>query len=121
MSAVFVSAGDLMARRTRSVNPLQYPDEVFELHSIPAFDRGEPDIQAGSNIGSSKQVIQPGDVMISKIVPHIRRASIVGPAGQHRQIASGEWIVFRSDSIHPPYLRQFLVSDVFHRQFKATV
>ena len=121
MKAVFVELGELMARRNGSVNPAKFVDEEFELHSIPAFDAGRPDFVNGSQIGSSKQVVQPNDVMISKIVPHIRRASVVGPASGRRQIASGEWIVFRSERIFPNYLRQVLVSNDFNAKFMRTV
>nr|WP_186353107.1 restriction endonuclease subunit S [Pseudomonas gessardii] len=111
----------LMARRNGSVNPAKFLDEEFELHSIPAFDAGRPDFVNGSQIGSSKQVVQPNDVMISKIVPHIRRASVVGASSGRRQIASGEWIVFRSERVFPNYLRQVLVSDDFNAKFMNTV
>ena len=121
MSWPTVEAGTLMARRNGSVNPANYPDEIFELHSIPAFDAGKPEITCGKNIGSSKQIVQPNDVMISKIVPHIRRATVVGDVSDYRKIASGEWIVFRSDQFYPNYLRHFLISDIFHSQFMATV
>ena len=121
MTAILVEAGELMARRNGSVNPVNFSDEVFELHSIPAFDAGRPDILVGSKIGSSKQIVQSNDVMISKIVPHIRRASVVGAASGKRQIASGEWIVFRSDRVFPHYLRHFLMSDEFNAQFMSTV
>ena len=36
-------------------------------------------------------------------------------------IASGDWIVFRSKRVHPPYLRQVLVGNPFHAEFMATV
>ncbi len=36
-------------------------------------------------------------------------------------IGSGEWIVFRDDSVYPPYLRQLLTSDWFHPEFMRTV
>jgi type I restriction enzyme, S subunit len=117
----FVEIGELMARRNGSVNPANFPEEVFELHSIPAFDAGAPDIVPGRQIGSSKQIVQPNDVLISKIVPHIRRASIVGQSSGLRQIASGEWIIFRDEHLHPNYLRQLLVSDFFHTKFMSTV
>src|SRR3990167_1270988 len=110
-----------MVRRNGSVNPAKFVDEAFELHSITAFDAGRPDFVNGSQIGSSKQIVHPNDVMISKIVPHIRRASIVGAASGRRQIASGEWIVFRSERIHPNYLRQALVSNEFNAKFMSTV
>ena len=59
--------------------------------------------------------------MISRIVPHIRRACVVGPANGYRQIASGEWIIFRDERIWPKYLRWVLVGDVFHSAFMRTV
>ncbi|MEI6359056.1 MAG: restriction endonuclease subunit S, partial [Synechococcus sp. ELA619] len=98
-----------------------YPDEVFDLLSIPAYDRGAPERASGSEIGSAKQLVQPGDVLLSKIVPHIRRAWVVGRAINGRQIASSEWIVFRGQHSEPRYLRHFFLSDGFHRQFMQTV
>lgn len=121
MSLQLVDAGELMARRNGSIDPSKFPSEEFELHSIPAFDTGRPEFAQGRQIGSAKQVVQPDDVMISKIVPHIRRSSVVGPASGRRQIASGEWIVFRSDRFFPNYLRHLLISDEFNAKFMATV
>ena len=45
---------------------------------------------------------------MSKIVPHIRRSWVVGANRGRRLIASGEWIVFRSDEVYPPYCGIFL-------------
>ena len=116
-----ISTGDIALRKGGSVDPKKHQDEVFELYSIPAFDAGTPEVAAGSAIGSSKKAVQPNDVMISRIVPHIRRACVVGPANEHRQIASGEWIIFRDERIWPKYLRWLLVGDVFHSAFMRTV
>lgn len=113
--------GDLIVSRGGTVNPASSPDEEFELYSIPAHDRGGPELVRGAEIKSSKQIVEPGDVMISKIIPHIRRARVVSARTGRRQIASGEWIVFRGDGFHPPYLKHFLLSDGFHRQFMNTV
>ena len=110
-----------MLKRGGSVNPANYPDETFELLSIPAFDKGEPEIVEGKEIGSSKSCVQPNDVLLSKIVPHIKRCWVVpAPQSTYRQIGSGEWIIFRSDKIHPPFLRHFLTSEIFHKQFMNT-
>jgi type I restriction enzyme, S subunit len=103
------------------VDPSRFPDEIFDLYSIPAFDEGQPEIVAGNSIGSTKQVVEPGDVLLSKIVPHIRRSWIVGNGRGRRIIASSEWIVFRSNQVEPRYLRHVLVSDPFHAQFMSTV
>lgn len=121
MSWPTVPASELMLKRGGSVNPANYPDETFELLSIPAFDRGEPEIVEGKAIGSSKSCVQPNDVLLSKIVPHIKRCWVVpAPQDTYRQIGSGEWIIFRSDKVHPPFLRHFLTSDIFHKQFMNT-
>jgi type I restriction enzyme S subunit len=110
-----------MASKSGSVDPSKFPDEVFDLYSIPAFDRGHPEVVAGKAIGSAKQVVRPGDVLLSRIVPHIRRSGVVANGSGRRIIASGEWIVFRSDRVHPDYLRHVLVGDPFHAQFMNTV
>lgn len=112
---------ELMVKRGGSVDPSKFKDEVFELLSIPAFDNGGPEFLAGRDIGSSKKVVEPRDVLLSKIVPHIRRCWVVPERNDKRQIASGEWIQFRSDDFYPDYLRLFLVSDRFHSQFMKTV
>ena len=121
MTTIFVDAGELMARRSGSVDPSRFPDEEFELHSIPAFDAGKPEILRGDRIGSTKQLVAPNDVMISKFVPHIRRSTIVPEFTGRRQIASSEWIVFRGSQFFPDYLRHFLTSDDFHVRFMKTV
>lgn len=117
------SLGDFMVARAGSVDPKKYPDEDFDLYSIPAHDRGAGgfDVVRGSDIGSSKKTVEPGDVMISKIVPHIRRSRVVGAMGERRQISSTEWITFRSSVHEPMFLRYFLISDEFHTQFMKTV
>lgn len=120
-SVAQVPLGDLMATKTGSVDPSKHADEVFDLYSIPAYDQGAPEVAEGSAIGSSKQIVEPRDVLLSKIVPHIRRTWVVGEDRCRRLIASGEWIVFRSPRAEPGYLRQVLRSDPFHVQFMQTV
>ena len=117
----YVPLSELMATKTGSVDPSKYQAEAFDLYSIPAFDRGAPEVADGSAIGSAKQVVEPQDVLLSKIVPHIRRTWVVGEDRGRRLIASGEWIVFRSPRAEPSYLRQVLRSDPFHVQFMQTV
>ena len=115
-----VKLGSLFADRVTSIDPRSFPDETFELWSIPASDVGKPEIELGSSIGSTKKCVKPNDVMLSKIVPHIRRAVVVTKNRQTRQIASSEWIIFRSPEFWPAYLRHLLVSDSFHKQFMNT-
>ncbi len=116
-----IALGEVMPSKAGSVDPSKFQDEVFDLYSIPAFDKGEPEVIAGAEIGSTKQIVQPGDVLLSKIVPHIRRSWVVGANRGRRIIGSGEWIVFRDDRVHPEYMRHVLVGDPFHVQFMQTV
>ncbi|QXJ22442.1 restriction endonuclease subunit S [Actinomadura graeca] len=116
-----VELGEFMVSRGGSIDPAKFTQEEFVLYSIPAFDEGAPQIVCGSEIGSTKQLVQAGDVLLSKIVPHIRRSWIVESDFKRRLIASGEWMLFRSDRFWAPYLRHLLVSDRFHSQFMNTV
>jgi type I restriction enzyme, S subunit len=116
-----IPLGEITAPRIGTIDPSKYPDESFELYSIPAFDKQKPELVRGSAIGSSKQLVQPGDVLLSKIVPHIRRAWVVGQQNGQRLLASSEWIVFRNERTHPQYLRHVLVGDEFHTRFMSTV
>lgn len=113
--------GNFIARKSGSIDPRKFPKEVFDLYSIPAFDSGQPDVKAGEEIGSAKQIVESGDILLSRIVPHIRRAWVVGADRGRRLIASGEWIVFRTPQLHPRFLRYFLVGDPFHARFMQTV
>lgn len=112
---------EIMVTKQGSVDPSKAPNESFDLLSIPAYDQGEPQVIQGCEIGSTKKRVQPNDVLLSRIVPHIRRAWVVPPIRSRRQIASSEWIVFRSDKIWPSYLRHVLMADEFHHQFMNTV
>jgi type I restriction enzyme, S subunit len=116
-----VALGELMATSSGSIDPAKFPAEHFVLYSIPAYDGGRPEVLPGSAIGSAKQIVEPGDVLLSRIVPHIRRSWVVSDDDSRRLIASGEWIVFRSERVYPRYLRRVLAADDFHVQFMRTV
>ena len=79
--------GELMAPRFGFVDPSRFPDEAFDLYSIAAFDSGIPEVEVGGNIRSTKQVVRPGDVLLSGIAPHIRRAWVVNKDRGRRLIA----------------------------------
>jgi type I restriction enzyme, S subunit len=116
-----IKLGDLKVSKRGSIDPAKHPSEIFTLYSIPAYDMKKQEVLPGSSIGSTKLLVQNGDVLLSKIVPHIRRAWVVGDEYKNRQIASSEWIVFSSDRIMPKVLRYLLISDTFHKRFMTTV
>lgn len=120
MTSSSISLGELYVKRS-SVDPSKHSDELFDLFSVPAYEKREPEILVGSDIGSSKVSVEPGDTLLCRIVPHIRRAWVVPSGGQSRQIASGEWIILRHPEVDPNYLRQLLLSNTFHSKFMSTV
>ncbi|EPW4493539.1 restriction endonuclease subunit S [Vibrio fluvialis] len=97
----------------RTIKPSDFPDEVFELYSVPSFPSGKPEFLTGDKIGSSKQMVEPGDVLVCKINPRINRVWVVGTKGAYRQIASSEWINVRNDIYDSNYLRYFFRSQGF--------
>lgn len=121
MSFPTTLAGEFMLKRGGSVNPSKFPDEIFDLLSIPAFDKQSIEMLRGEEIGSSKSLLQPRDVLLSKIIPHIRRCWVVPENIGRRQIGSGEWMIFRGKDFYSEYLKHFLTSNIFHQQFMNTV
>lgn len=105
-----------------SVDPRNTPDELFELWSIPAYDAGKPELLRGGAIGSQKKCLFPGDILLSRIIPHIRRVWVVrdNPDGR-RQIGSTEWIIFSTDECLPEFLCNVLGSDPFYARFLQTI
>lgn len=116
-----IQLGDLYLNKGGSVDPSKFLNETFEYYSIPAYDRGFPEIVPGSQIGSSKKIFRPNDVILSRIIPHTRRCWIVGASNGYRQIGSSEWITFRSNDIVPSYLRFYLMSNDFNAKFLKTI
>jgi type I restriction enzyme S subunit len=89
--------------------PASTPDETFELYSVPAFEGKRPEVVTGGQIGSNKQIVEPGTVLLCKINPRINRAWVVGSFTRHQKIASTEWITFPPQpDVEPRYLAHYL-------------
>ena len=107
------TVGELNKFDSNTVDPATRPDEVFELYSVPSFPSNRPERVSGSHIGSTKQTVEPSDVLVCKINPRINRVWVVGPKREHDQIASSEWIGFRSDALRPKFAKHFFSSPRF--------
>lgn len=120
--AQVVKLKTLFAEDRQAINPFDHLHETFALYSIPAYDTGKPEIVSGKEVGSSKVLLKDQDVLLSRIVPHIRRCWIVNGTDDHRRIGSGEWIVFRiPKNVDPKYLRYFFLTEKFGKKFLQTV
>lgn len=101
--------GELRVDRGHSIQPSRSPELKFELYSVPSFDSGSPEVAIGNSIGSNKQSVEPGTVLLCKINPRINRAWVVGDYTEFEKIASTEWIPFSPlPGLLPEYLGYFL-------------
>lgn len=112
---------NLGMQRTETITPLDCPDTEFELWSVPSFPSGGPEYAKGKDIGSTKQKVQEGDVLLCKINPRINRVWVVGPDSGKPQIASTEWIVFRAHGIKPEFLMHRFREEHFRELLCANV
>ncbi|HUN86764.1 MAG TPA: hypothetical protein VMU48_20455 [Terracidiphilus sp.] len=101
--------GEIHHDMSGGINPAQFPDEKFELYSVPRHANGEPEFVTGAEIGSNKQTTSGNTVLLCKINPRINRVWVVRPRTDLRTIASTEWISFSPrPEINPNYLAYFL-------------
>jgi len=85
---------ELVKLNRDTLNPGDYPDEVFDHYSIPAFDESRwPAEESGIQIKSNKTVVPPGAILLSKLNPRIPRIWIPPTNGSRRSVASTEFLV----------------------------
>ena len=114
--------GSLNQHKNKVENPMSFPDDTFELYSVPTFETGSPEFLSGKEIGSTKQLVSKEDVLLCKINPHLNRVWVVT---HHRSdlkcIASSEWLVFKSSAILPEYAKFFFMSPSFRNLLLSNV
>jgi type I restriction enzyme S subunit len=106
-----------------AISPSQYPDEIFEHHSLPSYDAGQrPVSETGSKILSNKTIVPPGAVLLSKLNPEIARVWLADVGSERQAIASTEFLVLQPSS---PDWRAFIyccVSEIgFRKRLEAMV
>ena len=107
--------------KSETVNPMNYPDTVFEMYSVPIYNTGHPEYLCGSEIGSSKVIVRKNDVLICKINPRINRVWVVSDESEYQNIASSEWIVVRSSTYNPDFLAWYFRSKRFKELMTSEV
>jgi type I restriction enzyme S subunit len=118
----FLRLGEFRDKAKRSVNPARFPDEQFELYSVPSYEAGVPETVPGSEIGSNKISVQPNSVLFCRINPHISRSWVTGNYTKNRKIASTEWVVFPENStLSPKFLKYFLQTSDFYDYLQMNV
>jgi type I restriction enzyme S subunit len=106
-----------------SIKPADYPDEVFNHYSIPAFDEGlQPAKDCGGDVKSSKYLITSNRILVSKLNPRLYRIWTVYCRDDHRSFSSTEFINYLCK--HPDtwaFLNCHLRSKDFVSQFRSHV
>jgi len=116
---VLATLGQVQLDLAQTVDPSRFPDERFELYSVPSYEHGLPELVTGKAIGSAKQTVDQNVVLLCKINPRINRVWVVGSQTGNRKIASSEWIpFFPLASLEPRFLAHFLRQNVV-RDFLA--
>ena len=116
-----LTVADINQYSGTTINPLDNPDEVYELYSVPSFDSQYPEIIKGSEIGSSKITVEDGDVLVCKINPRINRVWVVKHHTDHPLLASSEWIVVRNSKMNSNYLKWYFSSPTFRNLLVSQV
>ena len=111
----YISLEDINEYRSKSITPANNPEEIFELYSVPTYPTGAPELLKGNEIGSSKQLVMMGDVLVCKINPHINRVWHITKQSDIIQIASSEWITVRNSKISSAFLKYYFESPAFRR------
>lgn len=117
----WVTLGSINQYQSSSIDPSKHADSYFELYSVPSSADHYPEIAMGCEIGSTKQGVEKGDVLLCKINPRINRVWKVSQYTENALLASSEWIIIRNPYIHSdylmyclrtPYFREYMLSNV---------
>jgi len=117
----YLILSDINSYKSSTVTPANMPGQLFDLYSVPIFSTMLPEKTHGSEIGSAKQVVKKGDVLLCKINPHLNRVWEITKDSNNIQIASSEWIVVRSEFHHPPFLKWYFNSPKFRTLLSSQV
>lgn len=109
----YKTIGEINHYASENVNPARFPEQYFELYSVPHFSEGHPEIIKGKDVGATKQVVQEGDVLICKINPRINRVWKVTRHTDYPLIASSEWVIVRNADLNADYLTYYFSSPKF--------
>jgi type I restriction enzyme S subunit len=115
--------GELFELVRDPLNPLDYPEELFDHYSIPAFDSGRRPIrEKGAEIKSQKSLMPDDCILVSKLNPRIPRIWLPDVDRSVRSICSAEFLVARPQLAQDrAYLFGMFTCGDFSERFVALV
>ena len=116
------AVGDILDLKKDGIKPTDFPDEVFDHYSIPAYDEGRrPAADTGESVKSGKYVVPEGCVMISKLNPRIPRVWLPVLHPERRSISSTEFLVSVPRDVSREYVYGLYTSSAFMDEFAGLV
>jgi type I restriction enzyme S subunit len=80
-----------------TISPIDSPAEKFRYYNLPDFDEsGTYVIESGDQIKSNKFIVNPNDLLVSKLNPWFSR--VVYATQEPKQICSTEFVVWRASN-----------------------
>src|SRR5579885_2210001 len=90
---------EICHKKIEVLNPQDFPDEIFEYYSIPAFqEQGAPTLMKGEYILSNKLLVQNKTVLFGKLNPRVLKVWLINSIVKNRKVASTEFIPLISGS-----------------------
>ncbi len=106
--------GSLVSIHKEQITPSSFPDRLFALHSISAFDDGQsPVLESGSVIQSNKFTVPSDAVLVSRLNPRFPRVWAPDVYDDLPAICSTEFLVLRPVSIDRRFLHYLCLSPSF--------
>ncbi len=117
------TVSDIAVLRRQSISPSDFPDEVFDHYSIPAFDEGRmPKVEKGEQIKSNKFQVPNKAVLISKLNPRFPRVWLPSIGSSRRSVSSTEFLVaLPKENYTPEYIYSLFGITSFLETFSTLV
>jgi len=109
---------DVVELSKESLTPSDFPSEVFDHFSIPAYDQHKlPMPETGESIKSNKYLVKEKSILLSKLNPRLPRCWMPKLRSGARSICSTEFLVI---TIKTKFSREYLYSLFNSRPFIDT-
>ena len=108
---------------TKKENPMLSPDIIYHHYSLPAYgNNGLPIIETGDKIKSTKTILQPNVVLVSRIDPENNRVWLVDVQPKDKAISSTEFLVLKPKAYFPrEYIYCLARSAPFRTQIQSLI
>ena len=117
-----VRVQEVVQQVREAIDPSDLDHPLVEHYSIPSLEAtGQPDLVSPDEILSGKQVLQGGEVMLSRLNPRKARVLRVPSSLEYPTVASGEFVIMKATNIDGDYLVYVLLSEEVRQHLHSCV